>query len=528
MATVTRIAATINPVTASPFDEVKKRRVAGYARVSTDSDEQFTSYEAQIANYEKEIKKNPEWQFVRIYADEAKTGTRMKSRKGFLEMIDDCKKGLIDLIVTKSISRFARNTVDAISTTRELKKINVEVYFEKENLWTFDPKTEMALTIYCSLAQEESHSISQNVTIGKRWGFAQGKVQMPFKNFLGYDRGDDGKPVINEEQAEVVRAIYQMYLLDGMTSFAIAAYLNENDVPTPSRKKGCRWTKNVVDSILTNEKYKGDALLQKGYVPDFLEHKVVKNNGVLDQYYVKNHHAPIIDEVVWNQVQAEFKRRKGIGKMYSSSDFFSTKLVCGCCGGFYGKKVWHSNDIYRREVYQCNQKYAKGKDKCKTPVVTEEEIKEKFIHAYNQVMTDKDRVIQDTKEVIDLLTDTSGIDEALKEYEAERDVAIELANKLLDENKKKIQDQKVFEEKYNEYLKRHNKAKKKIAELKQEKLVKEGNKDKMLSFLHEVEAADAILTEWNDSVWKLMVESGIVNEDKTITFKFKNGAEVKI
>lgn len=196
--------------------QVAKRRVAGYARVSTDSDEQFTSYEAQVDYYTNYISNRADWGFVGIYTDEGISGTNRKHREGFNSMVKDALDGKIDLIITKSVSRFARNTVDSLTTVRELKDAEVEVYFEKENIWTFDSKGELLITIMSSLAQEESRSISENVTWGQRKRFSDGKVSVPFANFLGYDKGPDGNLVINKEQAKIVKKIYR-YFLEGNT-----------------------------------------------------------------------------------------------------------------------------------------------------------------------------------------------------------------------------------------------------------------------------------------------------------------------
>mgnify|MGYP004475926711 CR=1 FL=1 len=236
MPTVTKIEATINPITHFPQMQMKKRRVAGYARVSTDSDEQFTSYAAQVDYYTNFIKSNSNWEFVKVYTDEGISGTNTKKRDGFNSMIADAVNGKIDLIITKSVSRFARNTVDSLVTIRKLKEHNVEVYFEKENIYTFDGKGELLLTIMSSLAQEESRSISQNVTWGQRKRFADGKVSLPYKHFLGYEKGEDGIPKIVPEQAEIVRTIYRQYML-GKSITAICRYLESKGIKTPAGKK---------------------------------------------------------------------------------------------------------------------------------------------------------------------------------------------------------------------------------------------------------------------------------------------------
>ena len=254
---VTVIPATINLHTHTPSMAARKRRTAGYARVSTDSDEQFTSYEAQVDYYTRYIQGNAEWEFVSVYTDEGISGTNTKRRVGFNQMIADALAGKIDLIVTKSVSRFARNTVDSLTTIRKLKEHGVEVYFEKENIWTFDSKGELLITIMSSLAQEESRSISENVTWGQRKRFADGKVSLPYKQFLGYRKGPDGFPEVVEDEAVIVRRIYSQFMA-GRTPYLIAKSLTEDGIPTPSGKS--IWRTTTVTSILTNEKYRGAAL----------------------------------------------------------------------------------------------------------------------------------------------------------------------------------------------------------------------------------------------------------------------------
>ena len=258
---VTAIPATITKYTAIPIGSKQKRRVAGYARVSTDHEDQVTSYEAQVDYYTNYIKGRDDWEFVAIYTDEGISATNTKRREGFKAMVADALAGKIDLIVTKSVSRFARNTVDSLTTVRMLKEKGVEIYFEKENIWTLDAKGELLITIMSSLAQEESRSISENTTWGQRKRFADGKASVAYKRFLGYDRGPNGGFVVNPEQAKTVKLIYKLFL-DGLTCHAIAKELTERKLPTPGSK--AVWSQTTVRSILTNEKYKGDALLQKG------------------------------------------------------------------------------------------------------------------------------------------------------------------------------------------------------------------------------------------------------------------------
>ena len=305
-------------------------KVAAYARVSTDKEDQFNSLTNQREYFESYIKSNGDWEFVEVYFDEGITGTQTKKRKGFNRMINDCKNGKIDLILTKEVSRFARNTVDSLTTIRLLKENNVECYFEKENIWTFDGKGELLLTIMSSISQEEARSISENVTWGHRKRFADGKVSVAYSRFLGYDKGPDGKMVVNPEQAEIVKLIYRLFL-EGMTPHTIAIHLTEKGIKTPGGKD--KWNATTIRRILTNEKYKGDALLQKEFTVDFLTKKTKKNCGEIPMYYIEDDHEAIIDPAVFDMVQQEMERRKTGTSRYSGVSIFSSKIKCGECGG---------------------------------------------------------------------------------------------------------------------------------------------------------------------------------------------------
>ena len=252
--------------------------------------------------YTRYIQSRNDWEFVGIYTDEGISATNTKHREGFKRMIADAIAGKIDLIITKSVSRFARNTVDSLTTVRKLKDKGIEIYFEKENIWTLDAKGELLITIMSSLAQEESRSISENVTWGHRKRFADGKVSLAFTHFLGYDKGMDGNLVVNKKQAEIVKLIYRLYL-NGYTFHSIAKELTERKIPTPA---GCKiWRANTIRSILMNEKYKGDALLQKKITVDFLTKETKKNEGEVPQYYVEHNHEAIISPQVFDWVQEE-------------------------------------------------------------------------------------------------------------------------------------------------------------------------------------------------------------------------------
>lgn len=377
---VTVIEAIADQVGLATATTPERIKVAAYARVSTEQDEQLSSYEAQVDYYTRYIQENPAWTFAGIFADEGITGTNTKKRDGFNTMVQKALDGEIDLILTKSISRFARNTLDTLQTVRNLKAAGVEVIFEKENLHTMDPKCEMMLTIMSSLAQEESRSISENVRWGKRKRMQDGVVELPYSRFLGYRKGADGRPEIVEKEAVIVRKIYNLFL-QGNTIPNIANQLTDEGIPTPSGK--AKWSSSTIKSILTNEKYKGEALLQKTYTVDFLTKEMRKNNGELAQYLVEYSHDPIIDSETFEKVQEKMVHYQKVSKKLRSGHPFACKLICGECGEFFGRKVWHNN-TKRFDVWYCNHKYGYGKI-CQTPVLRTEEIQNSFLDALHNL-----------------------------------------------------------------------------------------------------------------------------------------------
>jgi len=525
MPRVTVIPATINPATRLPTMGIQKRKVCGYARVSTDKDEQFTSYEAQVDYYTKYIKANPEWDFVKVYTDEGISGTSTKRREGFNGMIDDALMGKIDLIVTKSVSRFARNTVDSLTTIRKLKEKGVEVFFEKENIWTLDSKGELLLTIMSSLAQEESRSISENVTWGKRKSASDGKVSLAYKFFLGYEKGPNGTLIINPEQAVIVKRIYRDFIR-GKTTWTIAAELTAEGIKTPG---GCsKWRTSTVESILTNEKYKGAALLQKTFTVDYLSKKIKVNEGEVPQYYVEDSHEAIIPPDEWEYVQKELARRRNLGRRYSGNSIFATRLVCGDCGAFYGTKVWNSNDErYRRVVWQCNDKF-KGEHKCKTPHVTEEALKLKFVEAFNRVFDDKDEIISNCEMVAAMLTDTTSIDDERTRLHRELEIIAELIQKLVQENATVAQSQTDYLATYNGYVARYEETAKQLKALDEQVLLKQAKADAFNAFIETLRKTESALVDFDDLVWIHTIDKAVVMHDKTINFVFQDGTSITI
>lgn len=382
--------------------------MAGYARVSTDHEEQQNSYDAQVAYYTSYIKGNPEWEFAGIYADEGISGCNTKKRDGFNAMIEDALAGKIDLILTKSVSRFARNTVDSLTTVRKLKEKGVEVYFEKENIYTLDSKGELLITIMSSLAQEESRSISENTTWGQRRRMQEGKVCVAYSSFLGYRKGDkkDDPMQIVEEEAVIVHRIYDEYLA-GKTPYDIAARLTNDGILTPRKKN--KWSADGVMRILQNEKYRGDAILQKTFTIDFLTKKVKKNEGELPMYYVPDDHEAIIRPEVFEMVQEEIQRRRDAGGHAKCKTAFSGRIVCGDCGGFYGRKVWHAGSKYACTHWHCNNKFGK-RQYCTTPTLKESDIEKAFVQAFNAVFDRSAELKTNYATCLDLITDTSELE----------------------------------------------------------------------------------------------------------------------
>ena len=438
-------------------------------------------------------------------------------------MVKDALAGKIDLIVTKSVSRFARNTVDSLTTVRKLKEHGTEIYFEKENIYTFDSKGELLITIMSSLAQEESRSISENVTWGQRKRFADGKVSMPYKQFLGYEKGEDGTPVVNEEEAAIVRLIYKLFL-EGKTPAGICRYLEQQGIPTPSGKQ--KWSQTTVDSILSNEKYKGDALLQKKFTTDFLTKKMKVNEGEVPQYYVERSHAAIIEPLEWDMVQAEIARRRSLGRAYSGNSVLSSKLVCGDCGGFFGQKVWHSNDPYRKVIWRCNSKF-KGETKCATPHLDTETIQRKFLTAYNRLMIDRESVISDCTLMRKMLSDTTALDAELDSLNEEITVAAELVKICVKENASTAQSQEEYAKKYNGLLTRYEKATARLAEVTAEKERKHDQDRELRLFIGALKKQPLVLEEWDERLWIAILDRGTVSRDGRIVFKFKSGREIE-
>lgn len=513
---------TINRATSAPVSEVRKRRVAGYARVSTEQEEQQSSYEAQVSYYTDYIKGRDDWEFVRVYTDDGISATSTLHREGFQAMVADALAGRIDLIVTKSVSRFARNTVDSLTTIRKLKEHGTEVYFEKENIWTLDSKGELLLTIMSSLAQEESRSISENVRWGQRKKFNDGRFSLNYKHFLGYDKGPDGGLVINEEQARIVRRIFGEFL-SGMSPYAIARGLTADGIPSPAGKP--RWNDLTIRRVLSNETYKGDKLLQKTYSNDFLDKTRRKNHGEVPQVYVEGCHEAIIPEATFNRVQREIERRKGCHN--SGGTIFSTKIFCVDCGQMYGPKVWHSNDpAHRRVIWQCNSKF--DGQRCKTPHLTENEIKEAFVIALNRLLTIREEVIRNLREIQTALADTTAQETEVNRLTGELEVIAELLQQMIDQNARTAQDQSDYQRRYDELASRYQETDAALQAARGALSQAQSRNRQIADFIAEVDSLPGAVTEFSADYWGHLVEKVTVVRKKEMTFPFSCGVEIRV
>ena len=386
---------TIIPAKPIAEQETMKRKlqVAAYCRVSTEEEEQQSSYEAQCSYYTDKIMTNPEWTMAGIFADEGITGTSTKKRDDFNRMIRKCKKKKIDLILTKSISRFARNTLDTINYTRMLRAMGIGIYFEKENINTLDMDSEMLITMLGAFAQAESESISRNVAWGKRKAIQDGKVFVNFNRLYGYYLNDDGTPAINTEQAEAVKFMFTRYMA-GDTTRTIARKLDEAGVPTSSGKTA--WEAATIKAILKNEKYCGDVLAQKTFKDSVIGGKIQKNTGQLPQVLVQNNHPAIISRELYYEVQEEMKRRtaaispstkSSTGRTrYSSKYALSERLVCGECGTLYRRCTWTIRGK-KKIVWRCVSRLDHGTKYCKqSPTMEESALQTAIMDAINRSM----------------------------------------------------------------------------------------------------------------------------------------------
>jgi len=508
-------------------------RVAAYARVSTDSEDQLNSFESQVKYYNERINKNNEWLFVEVYADESISGTQDYKRSNFMRMIQDSLNGKIDLILTKSISRFARNTLDTLKYVRMLKEKNVAILFEEENINTLEMAGELLLTILSSVAQQESETISSHVKLGLKMKQQRGEL-IGYNGCLGYTYNKESKSIsVNEEEAEIVRYIFNRYA-QGVGSSIIAKELTNMKYQTP--KSLTVWSDSTVRRILKNEKYKGDVLQGKTYTTDPITHKRVVNMGEENQYYIKEHHQAIIEPELFDKVQEILEKRAGSrekGKRkgnYSRKYPFSSRIYCGFCGTVLTRRNWNSGTKNATPVWHCMNFVKRGKTECsKCKAIKETIIENCFVEAYKILCSDKGKIVEKfINRMNNIITENSS-DNLIENIEVEKQKLNSKMNKLIDLSLDNAIDRDIF-------LERKEKLQTQIEQLnmKQEKLMlderKNTNRKLSLNKIRKFLESGDIVTEFDKDAFEILIKQVIVgvydgNENadpQAITFVLKN------
>lgn len=523
-----------NPELARKKAVRRQLRVAAYCRVSTDSEEQMTSYEAQKTYYTDKIMQNPQWSMAGIFADEGITGTSAEKRPEFLRMIRLCRKRKIDLILVKSISRFARNTVDCLHYIRALKEMGIAVIFEKENINTLDSEGEMLITLLGAFAQAESESISQNVRWGIRQAMREGRVSLRCKQLYGFTEDENGQPQVLPDEAEVVRRIYKSFLR-GQSIRMIKGWLDAEGI---APRKGKEWSLSSIENILKNEKYCGDVLLQKTFISDCISRKVIKNVGQLPMYLIENHHEGIVSRETYQAVQAEFARRgsrrspnkraaaTGLSS-YTSRYALSDRLVCGECGTLYRRCTWVRKGG-KKIVWRCSSRLDYGSRYCKhSPTMEEGALQRAIMAAVNSMMEDKTRLVAVISDAIrsGLAPDATGsltpavidkeltrLDQEFQEllqYAAENGGYMDYAEKFkaISEQMGDLREQKAL-----------------ILEAQQADLAINGRIQQVEELLN---SASSEITEWDEELIRQAVETVKVLSDHEILVCLRGGVEIR-
>lgn len=498
------------------FVDKKIKRVCAYARVSTDTEEQLTSYSSQISYYTEKIKSNPDWEFVGIYADEGISGTQAKNRTEFLRMIEDAKKGKIDIVIAKSISRFARNTVDTLNYVRLLREYNVNVYFEKENINTLDMDSEMFLTFYSAFAQAESESISMNIKLGYKAKMKRGEA-CGKADCYGFDWNKETQELeINEEQAEVVRMIFNWYI-NGKGVFIISKELNELGIKTA---KGRKWTHTTVRGLINNEKYVGDLKSQKYFVENPITHKTRVNRGEKDIYVVKNHHDPIITREVWEKACELTEKRKRPMKDGKPTDYtkyslrypFSSKIVCGYCGAIFSRKMGRARQDGTKATYwSCQRKQNSRFDCDDSKFIRENVLEEMFVELYNKLNEERTTNNINLFNAIKKMIEEQGYEKDLKKLQEENEKLNGRLSSLVDMKLDKIIDNDTYVSKEKELLTKIDEVNKKIKNYNNEIINKE-KQEKRLNKIQEIINNTPRLETFNEDCFKNMVDKIIVGE----------------
>ena len=513
-------------------NKYRQKRVAAYCRVSTQQEEQINSYEVQTRYYTEKINAEPKWKLVRIFADKGISGTSTKHRDEFNKMIRMCKRGRIDMIITKSISRFARNTVDCLKYIRLLKDNNVDVFFEEQGIHSIEKGSEFYITVYGSIAQSESENISANVRWGKEQAAREGKVSFQYKNFLGYRKGADGNPEIVPEEAETVRYIYRRFLA-GDSYQTIMEDLQNRNILTPSGKT--TWRYGTLHSILTNERYMGDAVINKTYTVDCISKKTKRNNGERAKYYVENNHPAIIDRVTFGKVQEEVARRSGLQKVkqvgtktelgkYSSKYALTELLVCGECGTPYRRCTWTACGN-KRIVWRCINRLDYGKKRChNSPTMSEDDLQRAIMSAVQTVAMQNTKLLQTLKTYISMIIKCDGAEDRKLEIKvrlAEINVEFQKAMSLVsvdDDNNL------VIEQRLTELIMEKETLNKELAKYSDKDSANSQSKVNEIVRLTDILENQPL--QFNDELIRQMLQCVVVESKERIKVIFNDGTEI--
>ena len=512
----------------------KQLRVAAYCRVSTKEEEQASSYEAQCEYYTDKIMSNKEWTMAGIFADEGITGTSTKKRTEFLRMIRQCTQKKIDLILTKSIQRFARNTLDCINYTRILRQLGIGVLFEKENINSLPPDSEFMITMYGAMAQSESESISGNIRRGRQMHAKVGTLKIPCHWLYGYKKDADGKFCIIPEQAEVVREIYERYK-DGASLRNLKDWLEENQIKTVLGTDD--WSISVIKGILTNEKYCGDVLLQKTFCTDVISKKIVKNVGQMAQYYMPDHHEAIVSREQYNAVKAEMARRSALRSpskeavtgrsCYTSKYALSDRLFCGECGTLYRRKTRNvKGNIYHE--WRCISRLEYGKKYChESPTLREIPLQSAILAAINSAMSNKAALVDRIKNVVSLeLLPVQGQTMSLADIERRLTQFDEQFQQLLAEAID-ADDKEACNAQFTEILTEQTALKKQKETILQSSTDADHVCTRMKQAEQAIENTAQTITEWNENAVRQIVERVTVLSADEVLVRIKGGAEIK-
>ncbi|EEP3906727.1 recombinase family protein [Listeria monocytogenes] len=518
--------------------KIEQLRVAAYCRVSTDSEDQLNSYNSQKAYYTDLIQKNGEWIFVGIYADEAITGTQVTKREDFQRMINDCMNGEIDMLITKSISRFARNTLDTLKYVRMLKEKNIAVYFEDEKINTLTMDGELLLVVLSSVAQQEVENISANVKKGLKMKMKRGEL-VGFQGCLGYDYHPEDKSItVNEDEAEIVRYIFNRYI-EGAGGSVIGQELENLGYLT--KYGNSTWVPTTVLGIIKNEKYKGDILLGKTFTVDPISKRRLENMGEEDQFYIRNHHEPIVSEEVFDKAQEILNRRsKNRGKIgdgnskrekYSRKYAFSCLLECGFCGGTLTRRRWHSGTEYNKVIWQCVTSTKKGKKHCPhSKGIPEMAIEEAFVESYRLLCNNNKDVLEEFLKRIDETLSSSSVNNKLQKVDKDIEAIEKKKSKLVDMRLEDIIDSDTYESKFSSMTTKQEDLIKERIQLQETATNEKDIKRRLRDFKKTLEQNE-VLYEFDRYVFESIVEKVIVggyDEDGNIdpaqlVFVYKTG-----